>query len=234
MPTTINVAIADEITLLRNALKKSLVQNDGLKVVFDAHDAPELFEKLPQHQVDVLLLDAFIQKGDTREVVLFLKDKYPGVNLLIISLYTELKMVSDLLDLGINGFVSKSADLAELTEAIYCASQSSLYKNKVVTDTFYWKANNRLVNPYTPKEIYLSGTERKIIQLLWEEKNTQEIASTIFASVSTVEKIKQKLKQKIGSRSIIGIIKYAIKERIIPFQFPDPEKTYISAKQLNQ
>jgi DNA-binding NarL/FixJ family response regulator len=212
-----SIGIADEITLLRNALKRTLSQQAGLDVVFDVPNIPDLFETLPDNKVDVLLLDTFTNKGCIKSVILSLKEKFPTINLLILSQHIDYKTVSELLELGINGFIPKTADLNELINGIMCASRSILYKNKIVTDSFYWKANARLNNSFAPQEMFLSDMERKIIQLLWEDKNTQEIAQSIFSSVSTVEKIKQKLKQKVGSSSTIGLIKYALKEKIIHY-----------------
>jgi DNA-binding NarL/FixJ family response regulator len=208
-----NIGIADEVTLLRTSLKKTLSQQAGLDVVFDVPNIADLFQALPDNRVDVLLLDTYTSKECIKSVILSLKEKFPAINLLILSEHSDYKTVSELLELGINGFIPKTADLNELINGIMCASRSILYKNKIVTDSFYWKANARLNNSFAHREIFLSEMERKIIQLLWEDKNTQEIAHSIFSSVSTVEKIKQKLKQKVGSSSTIGLIKYAWKER---------------------
>jgi two-component system nitrate/nitrite response regulator NarL len=212
--TKTKLAIADEITFLRTALRETLSKHDYLQVIFDVPHTAELFQKLSSNRVDVLLLDEYTRSGDVRDLIISLKKQFPYLNLVVLSFHTEYNVVNDLLDLGINGFLSKSADIGEIVEAIQCASQADIYKNSIVTEAFYWKAHNRL-HRQGKTEIVLSETEKKIIQLLWEEKNTQEIAHSIFASVSTVEKLKQKIKTKIDTQSVVGIIKYGLRERII-------------------
>jgi len=216
MQSKTSVGIADEITFLRTALRHSLSQQEGLQVIFDVPNTSDLFQKLTACRVDVLLLDAYLHPSNVREVILSIRTRFPLVKMLVLSLNVEYDVVSDLLDLGINGFLSKSAELDELVDAIHCASQSDIYKNKILTETFYWKAHNHLHRNERPEKIVLSETEKKIIQLLWEEKSTLEIAKTLFASVSTVEKLKQKIKRKIDTQSVVGMIKYGLKERIIP------------------
>lgn len=63
--------------------------------------------------------------------------------------------------------------------------------------------------------ISLNDREKRLLQLLWEEKSNKEIAQSLYISVRTVEKAKQTIKDKLGIKSTVGILKYAIKNKII-------------------
>ena len=63
--------------------------------------------------------------------------------------------------------------------------------------------------------ISLNDREKRLLQLLWEEKSNKEIAQSLYISVRTVEKAKQTIKDKLGIKSTVGILKYAIRNKII-------------------
>jgi DNA-binding NarL/FixJ family response regulator len=63
--------------------------------------------------------------------------------------------------------------------------------------------------------VLFTDREIEILKLLWEEKSNKEIADHLFLSVRSVEKIRQDMKEKTGVKSTIGLLKYAIKKRII-------------------
>jgi DNA-binding NarL/FixJ family response regulator len=67
----------------------------------------------------------------------------------------------------------------------------------------------------------LTGREKKVLQLLWEEKNNKEIADEIFLSVRSIEKIRQDMKEKLGIKSTVGLFKYAIERKIIQINVPN-------------
>jgi two-component system nitrate/nitrite response regulator NarL len=70
--------------------------------------------------------------------------------------------------------------------------------------------------PLTPDHnVALDEMERRILQLIWDEKNNRDIAQSLYLAVRSVEKIRQDIKRKIGVRSTVGMIRYAIDKKII-------------------
>jgi len=63
--------------------------------------------------------------------------------------------------------------------------------------------------------VSLNEREKKMLQLIWEEKSNKEIADELFLGVRSVEKIRQDMKEKMGVKSTVGLLKYAINQRII-------------------
>jgi DNA-binding NarL/FixJ family response regulator len=119
-----------------------------------------------------------------------------------------------LLDHGALAFILKEADPSQLIEAIETVMQNRIYKNKILTEALYWK-RNKLINKSRKKIHEITETDRKVLSLLWQEKSTREIANEILLSISTIEKIKQNLKEKLDVKTTIGLIKYAVENKII-------------------
>ena len=149
------------------------------------------------------------------EAVKIIRSQYPEIKILILSMCTDLELLSDILDLGIYGIVSKADDPDELIRAITSLSEHRIYRNKLFTDLMYLNKqhNNRINN--SGAIVLLSEREREIIKLLWQEKSNKEIAEQLFLSIRSIEKIRQDMKDKLGVKSTIGLLKYAISKRII-------------------
>lgn len=212
----IRIGIVDDHNLVRKALKNWLSQLHSFDVKIDAADGKELFEKLYEDsEVDVLILDLNMPGLNGKECLKYLREKYPHIRVLIISMSMDHDTINELLDLGAYGYLSKGAEISELSEAIREASMRKVHRNKILTEALYWGTGHDIPNETSSTEAVFTEKQIKIIQLLWDEKSTQEIADEVFLSVSAVDKIKQQLKEKTGVKNTVGLIKYAIEKRII-------------------
>jgi DNA-binding NarL/FixJ family response regulator len=211
---SINLAIVDDQTLFRKTLKNYLTEHDSIKVVIHVSDILELLNKIQHFTVDVLVIDAFMPGIKGYDAIKMIREKYPAVRILVLSMNKNLDMISDLMESGINGYISKTDDPEELIQAIKAAEDDKLFRNKIFTDALYW--NKQRMKKYSAGDsISLTEREKKILQLIWEEKNNQEIGDELFLGSRTIEKIKQDIKEKIGAKSTVGLIKYAINNKII-------------------
>jgi DNA-binding NarL/FixJ family response regulator len=209
------VCIVDDHTIFRKALKEVVSNKAGIEVVFDAENGEELLKKLPNHEVEIVLLDLFMPVMSGRDVISHLKEHYPELKIIVISACQELSIINTVLEMGIHAYISKSADVSELWDAIEQVKSNKLYENKLLKQTLYWQAHQRLTQNDTYRQIRYNTTHQKLLELLWQEKSTQEIAHELFMSVSSIEKLKQQLKEKIGAKSTIGLIKYALHKKLI-------------------
>jgi DNA-binding NarL/FixJ family response regulator len=212
----IRIGIVDDHNLVRNALKNWLSQLNSFEVKIDAANGKELFEKLQADSgVDVLILDLIMPGLNGKECLKHVREKYPHIGVLIMSMTMEQHIINELLELGVYGYLSKGADIAELSEAIKEASMKRIHRNKIVTEALYWGTDHAAQDDSIQVPATLTDKQKQVLRLIWEEKSTQEIADEVFLSVSAVDKIKQQLKEKTGVRNTVGLIKYAIAKQII-------------------
>jgi len=211
----VHIAIVDDHALFRKTLKNYLSEQKELQVSAQASDMFELLDKLRSHPVDVLIMDLFMPGLNGSDAVKTICTEYPNVKILVLSMCNDMDLISDLLDSGIHGYISKSDEPEELVQAVRTVSANRLYHNRIFTEALYWnKENNIKTNLAGPLE-QLSDREKRILQLIWEEKSNKEIADELFLGIRSVEKIRQDIKEKVGAKSTVGLLKYAINKKII-------------------
>jgi DNA-binding NarL/FixJ family response regulator len=217
---TIKLGIADRPNLFRKVLMEYLSVKENMRVIFQAADVSELMGKLKHSAPDILLLDIFDAGWNSSELLLLLRKEYPDVRILILSECADPGIVGDLLEYGIYGYISKMDEPEELVEAIMAAANNRIYRNQLLTEALYCSRQSNFAADAAEPGSHLNERERRILQLLWEEKSNREIASQLFLSVRSIEKIRQDMKEKLGIRSTIGLFKYAINHKIISLNNP--------------
>jgi DNA-binding NarL/FixJ family response regulator len=225
----IKIAIVDDQSLFRKVLKNFLSSQSNLEVCIESWDVADLASQMKMQMVDILLLDIFLPGISGAEAVKFIRDKYPAVKILAISVSTDVELVCSMLDSGIHGYISKADEPDELLLAIQAISENRIYRNALLTEALYWNRKNTS----DARQISLNDREKKILELLWEEKSNREIADELYLGTRTVERIRQDLKEKIGARSTIGLVKYAVRNNIIAVHdtaspAPDPKRAFVA------
>lgn len=220
-----NVAIVDDHTLFRKTLNNFLSSQENVQVVVQSPDIPDLLEKLKQEHVDILIMDLFMPKLFGNDAVKIIQSEYPEIRILVLSMCTDMELLSGLLDAGVAGILSKTDEPEELIQAIIALSEQRIFRSRLFTEAMYWnKQNNFKKNGAA--EIPLNDREREVLQLLWEEKSNKEIADHLFLSVRSIEKIRQDMKEKLGVRTTVGLLKYAISRKIIRLHSPEEDTSH--------
>jgi len=213
----INLAILDVQTIFRKVLISYLSEQVDINVSIQASDMVDLLNKLKFVSVDILLMDLFIPGLNIDDALKTIRANYPDVKLLVLSMSTDMDRISGLLDSEIYGYISKADEPEDLIQAIRAASENRTYRNKLLTEAFYWSRERNVGGFRKESQPVLSDRETRIIQLIWEEKSNKEIADHLYLGIRSVEKIRQDMKEKIGAKSTVGLLKYAINREIIKF-----------------
>jgi len=211
----ISLAIVDDHVLFRKTLKAFLSDQENISVPVQAADIFDLLNKLKVSSIDVLLMDIFLPEMNGNDALNIIHNEYPAIKILVLSMSTDMNLISDMLDSGIHGYISKSDEPDELLLAIQAVSEGRIYRNRLFTEALYWNKQNNIRSLAKEPFILLNEREKKILQLIWEEKSNKEIADELFLGVRSVEKIRQDIKEKIGAKSTVGLLKYAIHKNLI-------------------
>jgi DNA-binding NarL/FixJ family response regulator len=215
LPQNLRVAIVDDHSLFRKTLRDYLSEQKGVQVAVQATDMTDLSGKLKNVFVDVLIMDLFMPGLHGNDAVSLVRSEYPDTKILILSMSNDMDLISELLDSGIHGYVSKSDEPEALVQAIFTVSEGRIFHNRIFTEALYWNKQNNIRAPREGSLALLNEREKKVLQLLWEEKSNKEIADELYLGVRSVEKIRQDMKEKIGAKSTVGLLKYAIHKKII-------------------
>jgi DNA-binding NarL/FixJ family response regulator len=211
----INLAIVDDHSLFRKTLKNYLSEQKNINVAIQASGMFELFDKLRHTHIDVLLMDVFMPDMNGNTALFKIRNEYPDIKILVLSMSNDMGLISDMLDSGIHGYISKSDEPEDLLQAIQAVSEGRIYRNRLFTEALYWNKQNNIKTFANESVTTLNEREKKILKLIWEEKSNKQMADDLFLGVRSVEKIRQDLKEKIGAKSTVGLLKYAINKKII-------------------
>lgn len=219
----INLAIVDDHALFRKTLRDYLSEQKNIRVTVQASAIFDLLGKLKDSSIDILLMDIFLPDMNGNDALKLIKSEYPAIKILVLSMSTDMNLISEMLDSGIHGYISKSEEPEDLLQAIQAVSDNRIYRNRLFTEALYWSKQNEIQSAAPNALIALSEREKKILQLIWEEKSNKEIADDLFLGVRSVEKIRQDLKEKIGAKSTVGLLKYAINKKVIEISSKLPD-----------
>jgi DNA-binding NarL/FixJ family response regulator len=211
----INLLIIDDHDLFRSCLRDALSRQEGINVVAAEVYTPAIFDKLKPTRIDIILLDIFMPDLSGLELIQLFKKEYPEVKVIIVSMCIDPQVICKVVDYGVNAFVSKGDDFDSLVRAIFSVNENKIFKNKIFTDALYWNALKVYREQPDTHKVEFSEREKKMLRLLWEERSNKEIASELFLGIRSIEKMRQDMKEKVGVKTTIGLIKYALHHRII-------------------
>jgi DNA-binding NarL/FixJ family response regulator len=212
---TIKIAIADDHTAVRQAFEKALSVYDFLSVIFVAENGADLIEKLQYVQPDVLLLDINMPRLSGIEALKIIHHHYPDTRILILTAFSDEVYVAQCLEYGINGFLTKTMDIVEIVKAIEAAYNNEVFYTNLLNNPLlkhYVLKRKKAVTNLLPD---FSNEELKILNLLQEEKNTDEISDRMNLSKRSVELKRDKMRQKANVKTIGGLLLYALKRNLI-------------------
>jgi DNA-binding NarL/FixJ family response regulator len=212
----IRVAIADDHILFRTGVKTALSMKTDIKMVAEADNGMQLLTLLKHVQPDVILLDIQMPIMDGITTLPEIKKLYPEVKVVMLTMHNDHSMISKLMELGANAYLTKNSDSEVIYEAVKTVFQQEYYfntlTNKALIDGLRVK---RQTENAMPTDAKLTDKEVTILKLMCEEKSTKEIADMVDLSPRTVEAIRDKLKTKTGAKSMAGLVMFAVKTGII-------------------
>ena len=214
----INVIIADDHVLYRAGVKTALSPKKDIKIIAEADNGSHLLLLLKTIQADVILLDIQMPVMDGIATLAEVKKLYPLIKVIMLTMMDDHSMITKLMELGANSYLTKTSDSEVIYEAIRTCHEQEYYFNSLTNKALL--NNLRQKNPVLPQKLVtdearLSEKEITVLKLMCEEKSTREIAEAVELSPRTVEAIRDKLKTKTGSKSTAGLIMYAIKNKLL-------------------
>jgi two-component system, NarL family, invasion response regulator UvrY len=210
----IQVAIADDHVLLRNALAGLVNSFEGYTVILEADNGKDLREKIQKHQVpDIALLDVNMPEMDGFETTQWLHKNYPFIKVLVLSMLSDEKTIIKMFRLGAKGYLLKNTDRDELKKALDTISNKNVYLSEYVSDKLVSGLNKGVEQDDKP--ISLSEKEKELLRWACTELAYKDIAEKMSISARTVDDYRQSLFSKLNVHSRVGMVMYAIRTGIV-------------------
>ena len=210
----IKVFVADDHKLFRDGLISLLKKSNDIVIVGEATSGQETLDKILKLNPDVALIDITMPELNGIEVIKRIKKYNPKIKILVISMHADPYFVINSFKAGANGYMLKEDSFESLIDAIKIVKSgkkfisNSLESMPVFQKIYTTKSDDKDDKILSPREI-------EILQLIAEGFTNQKIAETLCISVRTVDTHRKKIMAKLGIHNTAGLVKYAIKHKII-------------------
>jgi DNA-binding NarL/FixJ family response regulator len=204
----IKIAIVDDHKILREGLKRILVDMGNLDVVIEASNGDEFIKQLEYIQPDLAIVDINMPVMNGSETVKIAKQKFPNIKIIILSMHSSEDYYNTFNELGVDGYLLKESDYEELSRAIKAVMAGGKFYSQELLMGLLTHRNPKL-------NINLTKREKEILKLLCSGLSTQEIADKLFLSMRTVEKYRSDMLIKTGVANSISLVLYAIKNGLV-------------------
>lgn len=211
----LRIAITDDHTLFRKSLGMLVNSFADMQVVLEASNGLELLEKLQNTAADILLLDLQMPEMDGFETARRIKERYPEMKILILTLMSETDIIDRVIKIGVNGYFTKNTPPLELEHAIWNLSHDGFYFEDSLSTVINKILNNSEAGNVTKETINFTERELEIIKLTAEGFKAREIAETLYISPKTVNNHKQNIQNKYPFDSMMSVILYCLNNRLI-------------------
>ena len=209
---SIKVMLADDHVLMREGIRQLLEFDGTISVIAEANNGVECMEQLLSIHPDILLLDINMPVMNGIEVLQEIK-KNISVKVLVLTVHNEVEYLLKAVDIGVDGYIMKDAESAELKKAINCIMQGETY----IQPSLVPALNSRLVSRDIDKEKINSLTKREL-EVLIEVANgmfNKEIATSLNISERTVKNHISNIFKKIGVTDRTQAAVFAIRNNLI-------------------
>lgn len=213
---TIRLFLVDDHTVVRQGLAKLLDAEPDLEVVGEAENGREAIKKVEKLQPDVVIMDIAMPQMNGIEATRHITRLAPRPKVIILSMHTHDRYISELLQIGASGYLLKDASGRDIAQAIREVFKGNTYlspsiSRRVIDDYVSMK------NKHSGDDLYakLSNREREVFQMIAESRSTKDIADILCVSPSTVKTHRANIMEKLQIDNMTDLIRMAVRLGIV-------------------
>ena len=209
----IKIMIADDHSMIREGLKSLLELEGDIQVVAEAEDGVDCLDKLKICTPDVLLLDINMPRKNGLEVLQTLKSSKSKVKVLVLTVHNEVEYLMKAVDIGVDGYILKDSESAELKKAIFSIVEGENY----IQPSLIPSLNSKMIekNRDEGKIESLTKRELEVLKLLAVGMYNKEVAEKLNISERTVKNHVSNIFKKIEVTDRTQAAVFAIRNNLI-------------------
>jgi two-component system response regulator NreC len=204
---TTTIVLADDHTVMRNALRMLLDAEPGLEVVAEAGDADSAVRYVRGHKPAVLILDLNMPGRSSLDALPDIQEASPETEIVVLTMQNEPAFARRALQAGVRGYVLKEAADAELVQAVRSAAAGDTYLQPAL--------GARLASSDSREADELSERERDVLRLIALGHTNAEVAEQLYISIRTVESHRAHIQQKLRLSSRAELVRYALERGLV-------------------
>lgn len=204
---SISVLIVEDHPVVRSGIRMLLTEEGDINVIAEASNGREALQTLETIKPDLLLLDISMPEVNGLEVTQHVREKYPTMPILILTMHEDERYFFQLLRAGATGYIVKGAAPNDLVSAVraVAAGQAYLYPSLA-----------RLLAK--EPDTVLSARELEVLQLTAQGLTAREVGKKLSISSNTVERHRANIMSKLGVSNRAELIRYAIRRGLLSIE----------------
>lgn len=213
--TPIRVLIADDHALVREGIRRVLDDDPGFDVVAEAADGLQAIARVGETEPDVAILDISMPELSGLEAARRLRDEYPALRILILSMHDESEYVMRAVHAGAAGYLLKDdAGPALLRQAVRAVHAGDSFFSPAVASRLTEALRGGSSGSGDPLEL-LTARELEVLRLVAGGNSNKQIAAELGISRRTVESHRESLMRKIEIRTVAGLTRFALEHGLL-------------------
>ncbi len=200
----VRVLLADDHAIVRSGIRRTIEQIDGMEVVGEAENGPQVLKILQAEKIDLLLIDVTMPEFEPIETINNIRLKFPALKILVVSAYDDDFYVKGLLSAGVNGYHMKDQPLNDLRIAIERVMAGERWISSSLINKLY-------VDPQIARTVpTLTPRQRSLLRYLLQGMDNKTIADTLGLSIKTIENHLTRLYRQIDVQSRLEAVNFVM------------------------
>jgi len=213
---SIKIVLVDDHEIVRAGLRLLIQAQGDMEIVGEAENGQQAIELCPKASPDVVVMDITMPGLSGLEVTRQIKQQYPDINVLALTIHEGEQYFFEMLNAGASGYVPKRAAPTDLVAAIRAVYSGEVYLHPSVAKT--------LVNDYIQRVQMgwerasydgLTEREQQVLKMIAEGLMNKEIAEKLSISVRTVERHRENIMSKLNLHTRAELVRYASDKGLI-------------------
>jgi two-component system, NarL family, invasion response regulator UvrY len=206
------ILICDDHKIVREGLMKILQPLHDISQIEEAKDGSEVLSILSNSIFDIIIMDISLPGRSGLEILQLVKERWPSVNVLMLSMHPEEQYAIRALKLGASGYLTKDSASEELLFAIKKVAEGGKYISQSLGEDLVTALNS---NNQSQKHDKLSSREFEIMIKLANGKSLGEIGEELFISSKTVSTYRSRIMEKMEFKKNTQLTKYCIENNLL-------------------
>lgn len=212
MNPTLRIAVADDHSILLDGLRALLARQPGLEVAGLFNSGQALLDAMADGlgRVDVAMIDINMPPPAGADLARILRKQHPQTGVIVLSMYDDPAHITGAVEAGALGYLLKNVHDDELLEAVRSVASGKMYLCKEAMGSLEARRAEEGDGPAR-----LTGREIEILKLIAKDRSNADIAGELFISERTVETHRKNMLRKTGSKSMVGLMRWAMERGMI-------------------
>jgi len=208
----IKIMIVDDHPIVRSGLKNIISDESDMQIVCEASSGKQVEKLVRENDLDIIILDISLPDISGFEILTRLRNLFPDIPVLILSIMSEDLYASKTLKAGASGFINKESAPEELIIAIRKIISGSHYTSPLFAEKIALDVKGKLLKAPHDR---LSSREFQVLIFIASGKPLSEIANNLSLNIKTVSTYRTRILEKMNVKSNADLVKYCINQGLL-------------------